>query len=525
MRRQYVLLAIGIVVLGGLARAGVRAWRLADARRAAAGWGATPPRTVEIRPDYSGMVMPPNIAPLNFVVLSAGTRYYVEVAGSGGGELSVLSSNPTIRLPLGRWRGLLERARSGEVRITIRIRDDRGEWQSFTPMTSRVAEEPIDPYLSYREIPPVYNLWGRIRIHQRHLETFEDRPILDNHLVGDDCVNCHAYRQGHTDRMTIGTRGKTCGSSTFLAVDGQPLKVGAKLGYAAWHPSGLVVAYSENQVFQFFHTAGTEVRDVIDSDSDLAYLDLRSRKIRTTPAIADANRLETYPAWSPDGRYLYFSSAPITWKDRSVIPFARYREVRYDLRRASYDVNADRWGPPETVLSAKATGKSILLPRVSPDGRWLLFCMCDYGCFPAYQPTSDLYMMDLATGKYNRLPINSDRSESWHSWSSNSRWIAFSSKRQDGLLTRTYLSYVERDGTVRKPFVVPQKDPRFYDSYLYTWSVPELHVEPVPLGSPQIADTLTGALDISAKSPIVLGNRGPGARPSSPASAPWQQAR
>ena len=126
-----------------------------------------------------------------------------------------------------------------------------------------------------------------------------------------------------------------------------------------------------------------------------------------------------------------------------------------------------QWGHAETVLSAEQTGLSILLPRVSPDGRFLLFCMCRYGCFPVYQPSSDLYMMDLATGRYSRLAINSEYSESWHSWSSNSRWIAFSSKRQGGLFTRTYLSYVDDDGTAYKPFVLPQRDP--HDLRLHSW--------------------------------------------------------
>ena len=157
--------------------------------------------------------------------------------------------------------------------------------------------------------------------------------------------------------------------------------------------------------------------------------------VKTTPALAQKDRLETYPAWSPDGRFLYFCSAPLTWTDRNVIP-AQYDQIKYDLVRVAYDVHRDAWGPAETILSAQDTGLSILEPRISPDGRWLLFCMCKYGCFPVYQQSSDLYLIDLEaaerTGRYEyrRLEVNSDESESWHSWSSNSRWIAFSSKRE-----------------------------------------------------------------------------------------------
>ena len=183
------------------------------------------------------------------------------------------------------------------------------------------------------------------------------------------------------------------------------------------------------------------------------------------------------------------------WKDRNQVPPENYDKVKYDLRRVHYDVQSRQWGQAETVLSAQETGLSILLPRISPDGRFLLFCMCAYGCFPVYQPSSDLYLMDLTTRKYQRLAINSEYSESWHSWSSNSRWIAFSSKRQGGLFTRTYLSYVpaaplrvgDADGQAHTAFVLPQQDPAYYDSLVGTYSVPELVRGPVRAGRTALA--------------------------------------
>jgi len=105
--------------------------------------------------------------------------------------------------------------------------------------------------------------------------------------------------------------------------------------------------------------------------------------------------------------------------------------------------------------------------------------MSKYGCFPVYQPSSDLYIMDLKTGDYRKLDINSEFSESWHSWSSNSRWIAFSSKKNGGLFTRTYFSHVDEKGNASKSFILPQEDPEFYDSFVETYSVPELITGPV----------------------------------------------
>ena len=273
--------------------------------------------------------------------------------------------------------------------------------------------------------------------------------------------------------------------------------------------------YSINKVRQFFHTAGMEVRDVVDLDSALLCYHMDNKKVVRAEELTDRNRLETYPTWSPDGRHLYFCSGPILWQDRDTVPPENYDKLKYDLCRIAYDIETNLWGEAETVLSADETGLSILLPRISPDGRFLLFCMCRYGCFPAYQPSSDLYMMDLATGQHRKLAANSSYSESWHSWSGNSRWIAFSSKRQGGSLTRTYLAYVDQSGQVHKPFVLPQKDPTYYDSLLETFSVPELIAGSVNVSKSLLARAARSEPSVAVDIPIT------GATPKAGPSEPW----
>jgi hypothetical protein len=170
--------------------------------------------------------------------------------------------------------------------------------------------------------------------------------------------------------------------------------------------------------------------------------------------------------------------------------------VRYDLVRASYDDATGRWGAPQVVVSAAQTGRSILMPRISPDGRFMLVCMIDYGCFPIFRPESDLYIIDLQkareTGVFTcaKLSCSGPLSESWHCWSGNGRWIAFSSKRMGGNLTQIFLCAVDRSGNTSKPFVVPQKDPRFYDACTETMSVPELLTSPVTAGEEVLSQGL-----------------------------------
>jgi len=103
---------------------------------------------------------------------------------------------------------------------------------------------------------------------------------------------------------------------------------------------------------------------------------------------------------------------------------------------------------------------------------------------------------------YRKLNVNSEASESWHSWSSNSRWIAFSSKRMHGSFTRTYFSYVDVNGGASKPFVLPQKDPGYYEGCLRTFSVPELVVEPVRTTKETLGKVVRGKIDKVVYVPI-----------------------
>lgn len=462
-----VLLALGIVLRGP---------RLLPPRPVT---GTLVGRRPALRPDYDGVTVPPNLAPLNFVVGEPGREFCVMVRGAAGSPLTVRSRTAKICFPRRPWRRLLAANRGERLTVRLAARQPGGGWQEFAPLTVRVAEEEIDPYLTYRLITPIYSLYSRVSIHQRDLRGATDRLVCHGRYFARGCVNCHSFAGYRTGTMSLGVRGDVYGNGTLLVQGGGARKLDAVWCCSSWHPSGRLAAYSMNRVRQFFHAAQPEQKDVIDLDSDVVVYTVGSHVVTTAPALADPRRLETYPAWSPDGRYLYFCSAPLLWKPGESGISPRYREVRYDLRRVAYDARTGTWGAAETVLSAAATGRSILLPRVSPDGRFLLFCMCDYGCFPIYQPSSDLYLMDLASRRYRRLELSSDRSESWHCWSSNGRWIAFSSKREDGLFTRTYLSHVDASGAVSGPLVLPQEDPTLYDRQVQTYTVPEFTREPV----------------------------------------------
>jgi hypothetical protein len=399
-----------------------------------------------------------------------------------------------IAIPQSRWRDLLSRNIGKELRIDVCVKTEAGVWNQYQTLVNTIAAEPIDPYLAYRSMTPSSYFPKPMRICQRNVENFDERVVLDTHSFGDGCAHCHTFVGNNPEKIIIGMRSVSLPSATMYGHDGQIDKIGEKFGYTAWHPSGKIVAFSVNDVRQFFHSTRPEIHDVVDLDSAIFYYDVEKAKVKSTPALADKKKLETYPAWTPDGKTLYFCSAPMLWTEKTMPP-ARYREVKYDLLRISYDLETDTWGTPETVLSAAQTGMSILLPRVSPDGRFLLFCMGEYGCFPIYQPTSDLYLMDLQTGAYQKATINSEYADAWHSWSSNSRWIGFSSKRDGGLYTRTFISHIDADGRMGKPFVLPQKPPSFYDSCYYVCTMPELITGPMPVDTKKLVRAIGNFAD------------------------------
>ena len=494
-------------------------------------------RPAKVQPDYAGGVIPPNIAPLNFIVQEDGSGYFIRIHSRNGNPIEIFSKKPTILIPKKAWHELLDLNRDQQLSVGIFVKSkaatsssdgENEQWSRYQTLTSKIAHEDMDAFLVYRKIRPGHRTWRDMGIYQRNLNSFDESVVLNNGYFKRGCVNCHAFCGNRAEKMLIGIRSADYGSSALLVEGNKAKKIGTKLGYTSWHPSGKVAAFSVNKVRQIFHSAASEVRDVIDLDSLMAYYVVESETVKTTQDLARKDRLETYPTWSADGGYLYFCSAPATWSDRTAVPES-YDQIKYDLVRISYDIDRDQWGPLESVLSAQKTGLSILLPRISPDGRWLLFCMCDYGCFPVHRHSSDLYMMDLEAAKqtgdfsYERLDINSDKSESWHSWSSNSRWIVFSSKRDSGVFTRIYIAYVDTDGKVYKPIRLPQKDPTYYDSCLWTYSVPELITEPVRVTKEKLGKVVRSSEKISVKMPITMAT--PKAGEPLEYQEPWQTER
>ncbi len=470
-----------------------------------------PPR---IKPDYSGLVIPPNIAPLNFSILEEGRRFHAVVRGEKGNAIHIDSRKAAIHIPEKAWRELLQANRGGTIRFEVHAEADKEGWHGFEAITNTVATDTVDSYLIYRKILPFHNAWGAMGLYQRNLQTFEETPLLENRRFKNDCCHCHSVCNNDPSRFSVAIRSQNFGNGLLVAQNGAVRKINGTVGFVAWHPSGRVLACSFNVPILILHSQKNDMRDIADLASWLGYLSPDGNEVKRIPTLYDENRLATFPAWSPDGKYLYCCSAPKLFSTPPEPGSTEYKKVKYDIIRVAYDVERDRWGPPETVLSAQKTGLSAAQIRLSPDGRWLSFCLCDYSCWPTYHPESDLYMIDLKAGGDpgqsvpRKLELNSNQCESMHSWSTNSHWIVFSSKREAPLLNRPHLAFIDAQGKSSKPFIVPQQDPEFYDSYLKSYTIPLFASEPMRVPELKLLEAL-----MQTNNPPLVMPAGTGAKP------------
>ena len=455
-------------------------------------------RPANIHPAYHGTVIPYNIAPLNFMIREEGQRFTVRLAVAGKDSFDVSCSNGRVSIPLRKWKKLLETHRGGKMQLSIFVKKVSG-WERYSAIDFSIANEPIDSWLAYRLIEPGYETWNKMGIYQRCLENFHEEPIMLNRLTDGNCMNCHSFCRNDPQTMLFHIRQRHAG--TILVKDGQVSKVDTKADgmisagvYPRWHPTGRYVAFSVNTTGQRFHTANENKLEVYDETSDIILFDTRNNAIATNSLISSQAYFETFPEWSPDGKYLYFSSA----RARQM-PY-EYDSLRYDIMRIAFDASTGSFGKQtETILSSADAGKSITLSRISPDGKFMVCCMSNYGCFPVWHRESDLYIMNLETEELRQMSeINSGQSESYHSWSSNGRWMVFGSRRMEGAFTRPYICYVDAEGNARTPFILPQKDPQHYDYSIKSYNIPELITGKVTVSPYEFAQT--------AKKPHILQN-------------------
>ncbi len=462
--------------------------------------------TPHIYPDYVDVVVPPNIAPLNFLVDDV--EDVVAEFQVQNSKLNFGGSDNKVQIDEKEWHELLAEAKGKSLSVRVYTKKD-GKWLAYKPFSIDVAEEDIDPYVSFRVLPPTFVGYDELSIRQRNLTNFEETTIYNNrqisHGLEGQCINCHSYQNYGTSNMMFHTRMQNPG--TMIVSDGELIFVNLKTdgmisaaAYNSWHPHLPIIAFSTDHTMQSFHTRDITKVEVMESASDLVIYDVKKNRVQVV--LNDSTEWELFPSWSPDGKYLYYCSAHYEYQqgyeDTDEL-LKNYKQLQYNLYRLSFDADSMAFGEPELIYDARSKNRSAVQPRVSQDGRYVLLAEGPNGLFHIWHTSAEIEILDLQTGELlDTKAMNSPLPESYPSFSSNDRWIMFESRRDDGNYTRTYFAYFDKQGKVHKPFMMPAEDPEYFRLLLRSWSRPELMKEPVRITPRQFYEKiLTEPLKVS----------------------------
>jgi len=309
----------------------------------------------------------------------------------------------------------------------------------------------------------------------RNVGEARSRVVMDNLPV---CANCHSFSaNGKTMGMDLdglqGNRGMyiLAPVAPEMAVRKQDviqwsspegkLKGSVRIGFMSQvSPDGRYVVTTVNPAGMPAASAEPPSNYYVANFKDYRFLQVfyptrgilswysrQAGVLRPLPGADDPRFVQMGAVWSPDGRYLVFARAQATDPNPPGVPPAKFSNDPHELRIA-YDLyripfRDGEGGKPEPIAGASRNGMSNTFPKVSPDGRWIVFVQCRNG--ELMRPDSQLYIVPVEGGQARRMRANTPLMNSWHSFSPNGRWLVFSSKARSPY-TQMYLTHIDADG-------------------------------------------------------------------------------
>ncbi len=444
-----------------------------------------PSGRLEIKYPLNDTLFPPDIVAPTFVwndETGEVSQWQVLLRYQGGQQiLRFATSEPNWRPTEDVWSDIKERSVERDAELAI-VGLSRGE----TPVSAaivriRTSTDPVGDSIFYREVPlPFIDAVqdpSRIRWRFGSVDSEERPPIVLEDLPV--CGNCHSFS---SDGSVLGLDvdyGNDKGGYAILPVSEQMVLNDERIitwsdyrrddGEATFgllsqvSPDGRYVISTVKDRAVFVATPGIEFSQLFfPIKGILVVYDRETGTYKPLPGADDPDYVQSNPTWSPDGRYVVFARSKVYRKDsiagatsillseKDVPEFIEDKEpFKFDLYRVPF--NDGRGGTAEPIEGASHNGKSNFFAKFSPDGKWIVFCKAEN--YMLLMPDSELYIVPAEGGEARRLRANTPRMNSWHSWSSNGRWLVFSSKANTPY-TQLFLTHIDQDGNSTPPVVL-----------------------------------------------------------------------
>ena len=340
-------------------------------------------------------------------------------------------------------------------------------------VTIRTSKDKVDAPLFYREVnlPFIDAVKDPSKIRWRFgaVSSPQQPPIILQNLPV--CGNCHSFsREGETLAMDVDyANSKGSYVITRTAED----MVLATSDIITWND---YEKEDGEQTFGLLSQVSPDGRYVVSTVKDksvfvpmpplafsqlffpikgiLCIYDRQTRTFESLPGADDPHYVQSNPAWSADGKTIVFARAKAydledtKGKGKVLLTREECKEFTEDGKLFLFDLyripfNDGKGGTPEPIKGASHNGKSNYFAKYSPDGKWLVFCKAK--SYMLLQPDSELHIIPAEGGEARRLRGNTSRMNSWHSWSPNSKWLAFSSKAHSPY-TQLFLTHIDAQG-------------------------------------------------------------------------------
>jgi hypothetical protein len=396
------------------------------------------------------------------------------------------------------WQAI--KRRSAAIAAIVTITGFRGEALDRAVSRGRVAirtsTDPVGAPIFYRDVPLMPSELEKgvikplaaeavplVAWRIRNVGDERSRVVMDNLPL---CANCHSFSaDGKTMGMDLDGLQNNRGMYILAPVAREmairkqdliqwsspagKLKGNVRIGFMSQvSPDGQYVATTVNPAAMAGGTAEPSSNYYVANFKDYRFLQVfyptrgilswysrRTGVLLPLPGADHSQFVQMGAVWSPDGKYLVFARAGATDPDRPGAPPAQFADdpnelqLQYDLYRIPF--RDGRGGVPEPIAGASRNGMSNTFPKVSPDGRWIVFVKCRNG--QLMRPDSQLYIVPAAGGTARRMQCNTARMNSWHSFSPNGRWMVFSSKGRSPY-TQMYLTHIDREGNDSPPIPI-----------------------------------------------------------------------